>query len=584
MDYYGLMLRFNRLPLLVMLVCTLPTNAQTVDSKPVVPITSALDSELFYQLLLGELNARTGEPGSAYSLILDAARKTNDARLYHRAVDIAVQARSGDSALQAARSWKQAMPTSKEANRYLLQILIGLNRLSETGDPLKRTIAATDLKDRSAAISAIPLYFARVTDKKLAAVIVEQALAGYLNTPALGVAAWTVIGRMRFDASDTSGAMDAARKAHGLDEKSEGPVLLALSMLNPKIPQAESIVKKFLEGKSKPEVRMQYTRALLDAQRYPDAITQLQIITTEKPEHAEAWLILGTLELQDGKAAIAEQSLNRYVALALAQRTSASRTETNRGLTQAYLSLSQIYEQKKDYTEADAWLKRIDNTEDMLSVQLRRAALLARRGQIEDARKLIRSQPEKAPEDARLKVAAEVQVLRDSKQYKAAYQLLTEATTRDPNDFDLVYDMAMVAEKLGNLDEMERLLRAVIAGKPEYPHAYNALGYSLAERRIRLPEAKTLVQKALEYAPGDPFISDSLGWIEFRSGNLSEAHRILQEAFKAKPDPEIAAHLGEVLWSMGLRDQAMNTWKEGMKINAENETLLETLKRLRVKL
>lgn len=584
MDYYGAMSRFNRLPFLLLFVFALTANAQAPDSQPAAPISSALDSELFYQLLLGELNAREGEPGAAYSLILDAARKTNDPRLYQRAVDIALQARSGDSALLAARAWKQALPASREANRYVLQILIGLNRIGETLEPLKREIAATDPKDRVVAVSSIPRYFARATDKKLAASIVEQALTGYLTAPGVGVSAWTVVGRMRLDAGDISGAVDAAGKAQAMDAKSEGPALLALSMMSPKAPQAEAIVKKYLEGKPLPEVRMEYVRALLDVQRYAEAAAQLQLITFEKPDYAEGWLIRGALELQDGKPSVAERSLKRYVELVLAKRTGAPRAETGRGLVQAYLSLAQIAEQRKDFAEADAWLKRIDSTADLLNAQLRRAAILARQGKLEEARKLIRSQPEKSPADARLKLTAEVQLLRDSKQYKTAHELLTEAISRNPNDFDLVYDMAMVAEKLGNLEEMERLLRSVIAGKPEYQHAYNALGYSLAERNTRLPEAKQLILKALEYAPGDPFISDSLGWVEFRSGNLAEALRILQGAFKAKPDAEIAAHLGEVLWTMGRRDQAVSIWKEGAQINGENETLLETLKRLRVRL
>lgn len=584
MDYYGPMSRFNRFPLLVLFVCALTANAQPSDSKITAPIRSALDSELFYELLLGELNAQEGEPGAAYSLILDAARKTGDARLYQRAVEIALQARSGDSALLAARAWKQALPASREANRYVLQILIGLNRIGETLEPLKREIAATNAKDRSAAISVIPRYFARASDKTLAATLVEQALTDYLTTPVTGVAAWTVIGRMRLDAGDSSGAMDAARKAQAMDAKSEGPVLLALSMMSPQVPQAEALVKKYLEGKPQPDMRMAYVRALLDVQRYAEAATQLQIITTEKPDYPQAWLIRGALELQDGHPAVAERSLKRYVELALAKRSGAARAETGRGLVQAYLSLAQIAEQRKDFAQADAWLKRIDSAEDRLNAQLRRADILARQGKLEEARKLIRSQPEASPADARLKVTAEAQLLRDSKNYQAAYDLLAEAAARDPNDFDLVYDMAMVAEKLGRLEEMERLLRRVIAGKPEYLHAYNALGYSLAERNTRLPEAKQLVLKALEYAPDDPFIIDSLGWVEFRSGNLTEALRILQGAFKARPDPEIAAHLGEVLWAMGRRDQAVLIWKEGAQINAENETLLETLKRLRVKL
>jgi tetratricopeptide (TPR) repeat protein len=209
---------------------------------------------------------------------------------------------------------------------------------------------------------------------------------------------------------------------------------------------------------------------------------------------------------------------------------------------------------------------------------------LARQDKLEEARKLIKSLPEKTSDDARQKVAAEIALLRDSKKYKQAYTLLSDAVKRNPNDYEFVYDMAMVAEKLGNLEDMERLLRSVIANKPDYHHAYNALGYSFADRKIRLPESKKLILKALEFAPGDPFINDSLGWVEFRSGNMYEALRILQEAFKAKPDAEIAAHLGEVLWTIGQHEQALATFKEGFRINPENETLLDTLKRLRIKL
>jgi tetratricopeptide (TPR) repeat protein len=515
---------------------------------------------------------------------LDAARKTNDARLYQRAVEIALQGRYGNSALQAARAWKQAMPTSREANRYVLQILIGLNRLGEALEPLKREVATADPKERAATISVLPLYFARAIDKKLAASIVEQTLADYLTTPTVGVVSWSVIGRMRFDAADHAGAVEAARKAQSLDGKSELPALLALSFMGSKVTSAESIVTKYLDGKPRPEVRMEYVRVLLNARRYAEASTQLQILTSEKPDFAEAWLLLGVLELQEGEPSVAERTLKHYVKLALAKRTDTSRADTDRGLVQAYLSLAQIAEQRKDFSEADAWLNRIDSASDVLSAQLRRAALLARRGKLEDARKLIRSQPDRSSGDARLKISAEVQLLRENKQHKAAYDVLLQATKENPNDFDLVYDMAMVAENLGNSEEMERLLRSVIAGKPDYHHAYNALGYSLAERNTRLDEAKELILKALEFAPDDPNINDSLAWVEFRIGNLPEALRILQTAFKTNPNAEFAAHLGEILWAMGRKDEAIRTWKEGMQINAENETLRETLKRLRVKL
>jgi len=331
-------------------------------------------------------------------------------------------------------------------------------------------------------------------------------------------------------------------------------------------------------------VRMDYARTLIENQRLAEAGAQLQAVTSEQSDYAEACLIKGALEVQHGRLALSENSLKRYVELAIPKKTGATRAETNRGLVQAYSSLAQIAEQRKDYVEADNWLKRIDAPGEQLNAQLRRAALLARQGKLEEARKLIKSQPEKTLEDARLKLNAEIGLLRDSKKYKQAYTLLSEAVKRNPSDYDFVYDLAMVAEKLGNLEEMERLLRSVIALKPDYHHAYNALGYSLAERKLRLPESKQLILKALEFAPGDPFISDSLGWVEFRGGNMYEALRILQEAFKAKPDAEIAAHLGEVLWTLGQHEQALSTFKEGMQINPENETLLETIKRLRVKL
>lgn len=578
------MLLINRFFILLLLTGVVAANAQTTDKKMAEPMRSAMDSGLFYELILAELSARGGEHEAAYSLVLDAARKTGDARLYQRAVEIALQGRYGNSALQAARAWKQAMPTSREANRYVLQILIGLNRLGEALEPLKREVATADPKDRAATISVLPLYFARAIDKKLAASTVEQALTDYLSAPTVGVVSWSVIGRMRFDANDVNGAVEAARKAQTLDAKSELPALLALSIMGAKVRIAEPVVTKYLDGKPRPEVRMEYVRVLLNSQRYAEASTQLQVLTSERPDYAEAWLLMGILELQEGEPTVAARTLKHYVKLVLAKRAGTPRTDTDRGLVQAYLSLAQIAEQRKDFSEADLWLNRIDSADDVLNAQLRRAALLARRGKLDEARKLIRSQPDRSSNDARLKMSAEVQLLRENKQFKAAYDLLVQATTENPTDFDLVYDLAMVAENLGNSEEMEHLLRSVIAGKPEYHHAYNALGYSLAERNTRLDEAKQLILKALEYAPNDPNITDSLGWVEFRSGNLAEALRILQTAFRANPNAEFAAHLGEVLWTMGRKEEAIRTWKEGFQLNAENETLLETLKRLRVKL
>ena len=563
-----------------------PANDLALAAQTPAPPSSGLDAELFYRLLVGEITARDGDPAAGFALMLDSARKTNNASLYQRAVEIALQSRSGDAALQAATAWQLALPNSREAYRYVLQILIALNRIQDTLEPLKKTIDLAAANDRIAAISAIPRAYARVSDKKLASTVIETALSAYVSNPATAATAWTTIGRTRLAAGDMPGALNAAQKGHEADITGEGPIFVALELMSPKIPAAEALVKKYLASnpKAAPEVRMAFARALLDAQRYGEASSEVKIVTRDKPEFSPAWLVLGSLQLQDNQLVPAQTSFERYVALDTAASQQRDEGEPDRGLTQAYLSLAQISEKRKDFAAADAWLNKIDNSADMLQAQTRRASILASRGQLAEARQLIRGLPERNAGDARLKLLAEVGLLRDLKQYQAAYDLLAQATKADPKESDLLYDQAMMAEKLNQLPEMERLLRRVIEVKPDAYNAYNALGYSFAERNMRLPEAKQLILKALEFVPNDPFIRDSLAWVEFRMGNLAESAKIFADAFKSKPDAEIAAHYGEVLWVMGQRDKALAVWREGLLLNSENDTLVETLKRLKVRL
>ena len=558
---------------------------QAQQSAPV----SALDSALFYQLLIGEITTQQGEPSAGFALMLDAARRSGDSQLYQRATDIALQSRSGDAALQAASAWKQNLPNSREANRNVLQILIALNRIAETAEPLKADLKmAQGAADRADIFTAVPRAYARAGDKKLASSVVEDALAGYLIDPATAGAAWTAVARMRLAAGDNAGALDAAQRGHAADASAEGPVIAALELIDAKLPGAEALVRQFLQSRqdksgSLSEIRMAYARVLIDAQRYSDGSAQLQTVTRDKPELAEAWLVLGSLQSQDNQLAQAQISLERYLALATGQQA-AAQADRGRGLAQAYLALAQVAEKRKDYAAAEDWLKKIDNPAELIQTQTRRASILARQGRLEDGRRLLRQLPERTPEEARLKFNAEFSLLREFKQYRLAYELMAKELQKAPDDVELLYEQSIVADKLGSADEMERLLRRIIALKPDYHQAYNALGYSLADRNIRLPEARELIRKAIEYAPSDPFIQDSLGWVEFRMGNRDEALRIFEQAYKAKPDAEIAAHFGEVLWSVGQRERALAIWKQGKLINSENEALVETLKRLQVKL
>ncbi|KIQ16105.1 hypothetical protein RT97_31360 [Variovorax paradoxus] len=550
---------------------------------------SALTADLFYEILMGEITARSGDPGSGYALVLNSARRLRDGKLFQRAVEIALQSRSGDAALAAARAWQETLPTSRDARRIELQILIALNRIGETVEPLRAEVAATSQIERPLLMAVIARNYSRASDKKLAASVVERALVDELKSPTTGGLAWATVGRLRLNAGDNSGALEAARKGQEIDPASDAPPALALELIDSSQPLAEPIVTRYLASNTKatPELRIAYARVLVENRRYGDAQTQLQALTTSRPELAEPWLLLGSLQMQAKQDGAAETSLKRFIELSASQNKDkdkdADATDRGRSLTQAYLALSQLAERRKDLAGAERWLARIDSTEDLTIAQTRRAGLLARQGKLPQAREVIRALPERTPEDKKQKFLAEVQLLRDAKQYQAAYDMLAQASTATPDDGDLVYDQAMVAEKLNRLDDMERLLRRLIQLKPESQNAYNALGYSFADRKIRLDEARTLIQKAVQLAPEDPFIADSLGWVEFRLGNTAEAIRILEAAYKTRPDPEIGAHFGEVLWSIGQKDRAVTIWKEALLSDAENETLQETLKRLRVK-
>lgn len=572
------MLRKHRLLCLALAVAVTSPGALGATTSA-TPDNSRLDASLFYQLLVGEMAARTGDSGTGYSVLLDAARKTNDQRLYERAVEVALVARNGDAALEAVQAWARAHPSSQRANLYQFQILVGLNRVAQTVDPLKRQLATLDVPARRELIAQLPRYFVRVSDKAQASAALEKALASELTHPVTGAAAWTSIGLLRMQAENPDLALQALQQAMALDPKAQEPVLVALELAGPSLPAAEPLVQQFLQRSPTADVRMGYARYLINAQRYADAYQQVVSVNAEKPEVPEAWLVRGSLEVQNNQVELAQTSLKRY--LSLVGAVASDTPSFSRGATQALLLLSQAAESQGRLDEASAYLDQIGAVEEPLRIQRRRAAILARQGQLEAARELLRATPETQAGDALAKINAEAQLLRDQRRFDLAYDLLKGAMARFPDDADLAYDLAMVAERLNRIDEMETLLRQVIAQNPKHHSAYNALGYSLADRNVRLAEARQFIQQALSFAPDDPYIVDSMGWVEFRDGNHSEALRLLQAAYKARPDAEIAAHLGEVLWTLGQRDAANHVWQEGLALNPQNDTLRQTIQRLR---
>jgi len=558
-----------------------PPASPTSNGSNPPPSNAKLDGNLFYEILLGEVTTRTGDPGAGYALILDAARRSRGEQLYQRAADIALQSRSGEYALAAAKAWQEDHPQSREANRYVLQILIALNKVGETAGPLRQFIEQAPFPNRGGILSAVPQMYGRIADKAAAVSAVKEALEGELENRSTGAAAWISLGRLQLAADDKAASLQSLAKAKAMDPAYEGQARLALELMDEGISAAEPFVREYLEKHSNTEVRMLYARVLLSRSNFSAASDQLTRVTQEKPDMPEAWLLLASLQTQNQEMQRAQGSLRQFFELT---DTAGEALLNQRLMTQAYVLAAQISEKQGDLEAARSWLDRIENAGEIFSVQRQRASLLSKQGQLAEARTLLRNLPGSTADERRLKLLAEVQLLKDSGENEQAYRLQSEAIALTPEDNDLVYDQAMLAEKTGRLDEMETLLRQVIARQPDYHHAYNALGYSFADRGVRLEEAKRLIQKALEFAPEDPFITDSLAWVEFRLGNKVEAARLLRFAFAKKPDSEIAAHLGEVLWSQGNTSEAKAIWQEGLRLNPNNSTLRDTLKRLGVSL
>jgi tetratricopeptide (TPR) repeat protein len=566
--------------LAVLSSCVLGCLAQPAEpAKDKAPAQSALDGMLFYQLLLGEMNVREGAPGMGFSMVLDAARKTRDPLLFQRAIDIALQTRSGEAALQAAQTWKRELPGAQEPNRYILQIQLALNRVPEAGQALATSLNELPVDEQIGAIISVPRVFARVNDKAQAAQVVEKALNPFLTRPALAATAWTTIGRMYREAEQIPQAIDAALKGHAADKSSQGPLILALSLLNNATPSLKAMLNEAMQGSVSGELRLGYARTLIGQRAYADALIQLQQLTQQHPELAQGWLMLGLMQQDMGQVLQAEQHLVRY--LDLTKNDKEAEQEAGRG--EALLALSQMAQQKGQMAQANEWLSQIPASVDPIRLASRRAELLVQQGRTDEARLVLSQIKTATPEQYRRKALVLAQWLREHKQTAAAHEVVQQALSDHPDNQELLTELSLIAEKLKRFDEMESILRRLMKSHPKDPHAYNALGYSLADRKIRLHEARELVTQAVQLTPEDPYIQDSLGWVEFRLGNHQEALRILQAAYKAKPDAEIAAHLGEVLWTLGKTQEAGTLWREGLLLKPDNETLVETLKRFKFK-
>jgi Flp pilus assembly protein TadD len=380
------------------------------------------------------------------------------------------------------------------------------------------------------------------------------------------------------------------------------------------IVQAEVIVQRYLaQPDAEPVVRQAYASVLATQQRLTDSAQQLRLALKAKPEQAELWLALGEIDLELRDPVTADADLKQALALVTAQvaedaaarksavgaatagtdeddtpvappppPADADATSNPARLAHVQLLLARAAEQRHDDAAAAKWLAQVNAQDADLQVVSLRASLLARHGKLSEALKLVRAASASTPAEQRYKLLTEVQLLLDEKKLGEAREVLNKANADSPDDVDLVYQEAMVDERLNRLDDMEKLLRRILVLQPANSQALNALGYSLADRNVRLDEALTMVRQAHELSPADPFIVDSLGWVEYRMGHYAAATTLLAQAYSSRKDTEIAAHLGEALWADGKRDEAAQVLRDARKLDAGNEVLKQTMSRLKV--
>jgi len=333
-------------------------------------------------------------------------------------------------------------------------------------------------------------------------------------------------------------------------------------------------------------LRLMLADVLADQGRHDEALAELHAMSRHSPEDFDLLYMQAQINYRASRLGAAQALLQEYVDIQ-AQRRSATMpgaTDAGIALADAYMLMARIAERQGRIDDAVITLGRVDDPAMLHTVRLRQASLLARLGRVEEALATARSASPRDDEDAVQGVLTVAQILRDAGRVDEAVAELRSADADYPDTAEIKYDLAMLVERKGKLTDFERLMREVIELAPDHAHAYNALGYTLADRNVRLQEAQTLILRAHELLPDDPYILDSLGWVYFRMGRNDLALTYLQKAYDTRPEAEIAAHLGEVLWREDRRDEAMQRWREGAQADADNATLHETLRRMGVKL
>ena len=532
--------------------------------RPVLPEVE-LSEELLFKMMLAEVALQRGQPHIAVQTYLELARETRDPRVAQRATEVAWNARFSSAALEAAGIWLQVDPGSAQARQVIAALLVNQARIADAQPHLEKWIA-TGGDSIGQSFFQLSALLARHQDKPEVLKLMQALAQPYPDVPEARLA----VAQAAWNAENEKVALEEARAALKLRPDWELAALFVAQVLQRQSSEeALRYLNEYLRDHPKArDARLNYARLLVATKSYPEARRQFEVLVDEYPQNADVGMAVALLAMQASDYDAAETQLKRVLEL----------NYKDPELARFYLG--QLNEERKRFDEALKWYATVTQGEQFITAQARYAGILAKQGRLPEARKHLQEASAHSAQQRVQLTQAEAQLLRDANAYQEAFDVLSQALAKMPDYPDLLYDHAMAAEKVNRLDILEANLKQLIKLRPDHAHAYNALGYTFADRNQRIEEAYRLIGTALKLAPDDPFIQDSMGWVLYRMGRGREGLDYLQRAFKQRPDPEIAAHLGEVLWALNERDQAQKIWSESLKAHPDNEVLQGTVKRL----
>ncbi len=541
----------------------------------------SLTADIFYRVLASEIAAQRGMYGSAAATMLSLARDTSDPRLARRALEFQLAGGNLPGALEAARVWARLSPNDVEASSTELALAAANGQTKGLSQALRNRIDAS--RDKTAAIGQALAVLSRLNDRRLALRILDESFSDSVRKlPAAHLALADVASA----AGDYPRAAQEARAALAGEPRSEAAALRVLeygAKIDPQRAQAEARAY-IARNPNARKVRLMLAGQLADGGDYNGALAELQAMSRRAPEDFDLLFMQAQLAYKAGQLPQAKSLLQQYLDVQNQRQraTVPGATDAGAAAADAHVLLARIAEDQGQYDDAIAELGRIDDPTLRYSVRMRQAVLRAKSGNVDGALSMIDAAGPQDDEERTLGVLTKAQILRDADRVSQAVSVLEEADQAMPDTVEIKYELAMLYERQNRLADLERMLRQVIALDPDHAHAYNALGYTLADHNQRLSEALDLITQALELAPNDPFILDSMGWVKYRMGDSTAAADYLRRAYSVRPEADIAAHLAEVLWSQGKRDQAVELLRAAKQKDPKNKTVQDVIKRLGV--